>query len=70
MVAEGPRTVPESLDHPVIHPLDVDRGAVCMDGDRPFRPGDRYATRPLGVAGDIPVTEVVCLSCDNSPVQS
>jgi RNase P subunit RPR2 len=62
--------VPESFDHPVIHLFDVERGAVCMDCDRPFRPGDRYATRPLGVAGDIPVTEVVCLTCGYSPVQS
>ena len=54
----------------MIDPLDVERGAVCMDCDRPSRPGDRYVTRPLGVAGDIPVPEVVCLSCDYSPVKS
>ncbi len=60
--------MPESFDHPVIHPLDVEMGAVCMVCNHPFRLGDRYATRPLGVAGDTPVTEVVCLSCDYSPV--
>jgi hypothetical protein len=58
--------------YPVIHPGDVERGAVCMDCDRPFRLGDRYASRLLSIAGDIPVTEVVCLRCDgyDSPVWS
>ena len=41
-----------------------------MDCRRPFRPGDRYAERPLGFVGDTPLTEVVCLTCDyaDSPV--
>lgn len=54
------------FDPPVIQPLDVDRGAVCTSCDRPFRLGDRYGTRPLGVADGIPVTEVVCLLCGYS----
>ncbi len=56
--------------YPVIHALDLERGAACMDCRRPFRPGDRYAERPLGFVGDTPLTEVVCLTCDyaDSPV--
>lgn len=60
------------VDYPVIHVLDLERGAACTDCRRPFRPGDRYAERLLGFAGDTPVTEVVCLTCDyaDSPVKS
>ncbi len=58
------------FEYPVIHPFDVERGAVCEDCDQPFRLGDRYASRLLGIAGGVPVTEAVCLSCENydSPV--
>jgi hypothetical protein len=55
--------LPEST-YPAIHPFDVEMGAVCEDCGRPFRLGDRYASRLLGIAGDIPVTETVCLSCE------
>jgi hypothetical protein len=54
--------LPEST-YSVIHPFDVEMGAVCEDCDRPFRLGDRYASRLLGIARGIPVTETVCLSC-------
>lgn len=46
------------FDYPAIHPSDVEMGAVCEDCDRPFPRGDRYASRLLGVAGGIPVTEL------------
>lgn len=41
-----------------------------MSCRRPFRPGDRYAERPIGFLGDTPLTEVVCLACGyaDSPV--
>ena len=68
-LGEGLHALPESFDHPVIGPMDAG-GAVCMDRDRPFRPGQRHATRPPGVAGGIPVTAVACLSCGYSPVRS
>ena len=58
----NPQTGPVS--YPVIHALDLERGAVCMDCRRPFRPGDRYATRLIGVVVDTPLTEVVCLTCE------
>jgi hypothetical protein len=41
-----------------------------MDGDRPFGLRGRYATRPPGVAGGIPVSEVGYPACGYSPVQS
>ncbi|HEV8218814.1 MAG TPA: hypothetical protein VGQ05_00960 [Streptosporangiaceae bacterium] len=53
------------FEYPVIHPFDVERGAVCEDCDQPFRLGDRYASRLLSIAGGIPVTEAVCLSCES-----
>lgn len=58
------------VNYPIIDALDLERGAACMDCRRPFRPGDRYAERPLGFVGDTPLTEVVCLTCDyaDSPV--
>ena len=37
------------VEYPVIHPVDIERGAACMECRRPFRPGDRYATRLIGV---------------------
>lgn len=55
---------PGGFEFPVIHPVDIDRGAVCMECSRPFLPGDRYATRLLGVVGSTPLSEVVCLDCD------
>lgn len=55
-------------DYPVIYPLDIERGAVCMDCHRPFRPGDRYATRLIGVVDDVPLTETICLWCDQALV--
>ena len=66
----GQRNPTEQVEYPVIHPFDVERGAVCEDCDRPFRLGDRYASRLLGIAGGIPVTEAVCLPCEvyRSPV--
>lgn len=51
------------VKYPVVHPLDIERGAVCMDCDRPFRPSDRYGTRLIGLVGHVPMTEVVCLTC-------
>jgi hypothetical protein len=57
------------IEHPVVHPLDIERGAACIDCRRPFEPGDRYATRLIGVVVDTPLTEVLCLPCDQaSPV--
>lgn len=56
------------VEYPVIHPIDIDRGAACMDCRRPFKPGDRYATRLIGVVVDTPLTETVCLRCDQSLV--
>ena len=50
--------------YPVIHQIDVEREAVCMICRHPFRLGDRYAERLTGLAGDLPVTEAVCISCD------
>jgi RNase P subunit RPR2 len=50
----------------VVAPVDIERGAVCMDCGTPFRPGDRYATRLAGMIGETPVTEVICLACDPS----
>ena len=52
------------VEYPVIHPVDIERGAACMECRRPFRPGDRYATRPIGVVVDTPLTETICLRCD------
>jgi hypothetical protein len=52
------------VEYPVIHPIDIERGAACMDCRRPFRPGDRYATRLIGVVVDTPLTETICLRCD------
>jgi hypothetical protein len=51
--------------YPVIHSLDVERGAVCMDCGKPFQVGDRYATRLLGLAGETLITEVICLGCNS-----
>jgi hypothetical protein len=48
------------FQYPVIHPFDVARGAVCEDCGLPFSLGDRYASRLLGIAGGIPVTEAIC----------
>jgi RNase P subunit RPR2 len=54
--------------YPVIHPIDIERAAACMQCHRPFRPGDRYATRLIGMVVDAPLTETICLSCDQSLV--
>jgi hypothetical protein len=59
---------PGGFEFPVIHPVDIDRGAVCMECSRPFCPGDRYATRLIGVIGSTPLSEVVCLTCDQVAV--
>ena len=58
----------QDADYPVIYPIDIERGAVCMDCHRPFRPGDRYATRLIGVVADTPLTETICLRCDQALV--
>ena len=50
--------------YPVIHPIDIERGAVCMDCHRPFRPGDQCAERLIGFIGDTPLTEAICVACD------
>ena len=66
-----PRSGP--VGYPAIRALDLERGAECMDCRRPFRPGDRYAERPIGFVDGTPLTEVVCLTCDyrdDSPVPS
>jgi hypothetical protein len=39
-----------------------------MDCRRPFRPGDRYAERPIGFLDATPITEVVCLTCGYAAV--
>ncbi len=59
--------LPES-SYPAIHPFDVEMGAVCEDCDRPFRLGDRYASRLLAIVGDIPATEAICLPCESKAI--
>jgi hypothetical protein len=54
------------VDYPVIHSIDIERGAACMDCQRSFEPGERYATRLIGVVVDTPLTETICLRCDQS----
>jgi RNase P subunit RPR2 len=54
------------IEYPVIAPIDIERGAACIECRRPFSPGDRYATRLIGVVVDTPLTEVLCLSCDQA----
>jgi hypothetical protein len=53
----------DATAYPVIHPLDVERDAVCPECGKPFALGDRYSSRLLCMIGDIPCTEAVCLSC-------
>jgi hypothetical protein len=55
----------QEVEYPLIHPIDIEREAACMDCRRPFQPGDRYATRLIGVVVDTPLTEVLCLDCDH-----
>ncbi len=55
-----------AFGYPQIHPLDLERGAACTECRRPFLPGDRYATRLIGVVVDTPLTEVLCLACDHA----
>jgi hypothetical protein len=54
----------QPFEYPVIDPLAIEREAVCVSCGRAFKPGDRYSSRPVGFIGDTPLTEVVCLPCE------
>lgn len=45
---------------------DEEKGVVCMDCDRPFRAGDYYAERLLGVIDGHAVAEVICMACNGA----
>jgi len=38
-------------------------GLRCIDCDKRFEEGDRYATRLEGFINELPLTEVICLEC-------
>jgi len=59
-------TLEPGPQYPVVDPADANR-VVCMDCERVFREGDFYMERLIGVAGDTPVVDVVCLNCGHNP---
>ncbi len=53
-----------AFDHPVMTEADLEpHGCRCGDCGCLFKPGDRYASRLIGMVGSIPMTEVVCVPC-------
>jgi hypothetical protein len=55
--------------HPVIDPHAAAAGASCAGCGLAFRSGDRCATRPVGMAGPLPLAELICLGCELGPIQ-
>jgi hypothetical protein len=54
---------PGRVAEPIVDATEVTRQTVCMDCDRPFELGERYASRLTGFVGDVPVTETICVPC-------
>jgi hypothetical protein len=54
---------PGRLAEPLITAVDVERGAGCPTCGRLFSEGERYSAPLFGFSGDVPITEVVCVSC-------